>query len=95
MIGNFMKQTELGSVQDVPTLCVWHYDVEPPQQENVIVSVRDDSGDHPIHYTTYAWKCGDTWIADNEVVFGEVYAWMVPPAPTEYKRVPKNSMGDQ
>jgi len=52
-------------------------------QEEVIVSVCDDSGDIPYYYTTTAWKLGDNWISNNELLLGTVKGWM--PFPEPYK----------
>lgn len=56
----------------------------PPWNEEVIVTVMDDSGDTPFEYTCSAWWFQDKiWISDNDIVFGEVIAWM--PLPKPYK----------
>ena len=55
----------------------------PSDDEYVIVSVLDDHGDTPWKYTTVAWLCNGTWIAYNEILFGDVIAWM--PLPMPYK----------
>ena len=39
----------------------------PPEQENVIVSIYNDSGDIPFKYTTAGWRVGSVWIVENEV----------------------------
>lgn len=57
----------------------------PPWNEEVIVTVMDDSGDTPFEYTCSAWWFQDKiWISDNDIVFGEVVAWM--PMPKPYKK---------
>ena len=52
-----------------------------PYREEVIVSVRDYSGDTPYDYTTTAWKLGDDWISNNELLYGVVKGWMPFPKP--------------
>lgn len=54
----------------------------PPWNEEVIITVLDDHGDTPYTYTTAAWWLQDTiWISDNDIVQGEVLAWMSLPKP--------------
>lgn len=53
----------------------------PPEQEELIVSVCDDHGDNEYRYTTTAWRLDDCWICDNEVLFGKVEAWKPMPKP--------------
>lgn len=55
----------------------------PAEAQQVIVSVRDDRGDSPYCYTCCAWLLGDCWITDNDVLAGEVIAWMPLPKPYE------------
>ena len=49
---------------------------------NVLVTVRDDSGDTPWEYTSVGWRtpAGQYWIVDNEICYG-VIAWMPLPEP--------------
>lgn len=64
--------------------CVeWNYnsEQEPEEYESVIVSIMDDRGDYPYYYTTSAWRVGDIWISDNEIVNGVVFAWKPFPKP--------------
>ena len=57
-------------------------DSMPSYNEDVIVTVRDDSGDSINYYTKTAWWLSDdTWISDNDLVFGEVTAWKSLPEP--------------
>ena len=53
----------------------------PSGQENVIVTIYDDHGDTPWEYTTNAWHIDGVWIADNDIVYGSVLAWMPLPEP--------------
>lgn len=59
--------------------------VLPNIDEEVIVSVCDDSGDNSYYYTTTGWLCHDTWISNNERICGEVIAWA--PLPKPYKEI--------
>lgn len=61
----------------------WITDKLPPEDEEVIVTVRDDSGDSPFTFVTSAWYYGGIWISDNHRVCGEVIAWQ--PMPEAYK----------
>lgn len=55
----------------------------PNEQEDVNVTVIDDSGDNEWRYTTTAWRIRDIWISDDEVVIGTVIAWSPLPKPYE------------
>lgn len=56
----------------------------PYEQEEVIVSVCDDSADHVYYYTAVAWMFDNgRWICDNEFLQGKVVAWQ--PLPKPYK----------
>lgn len=57
----------------------------PDVGEDVFVTVIDDHGDTPWRYTDVAWLCNGTWIADNEILFGNVIAWMPQRYPKPYK----------
>lgn len=52
----------------------------PSEQTRVIVSVKDDSADRVLRYTTTAWLYGGVWVSDNELIHG-VVAWMDFPKP--------------
>lgn len=54
----------------------------PWNDTNVLVTVRDDSGDTPWEYTSVGWLTpdGKYWVVDNEVCYG-VVAWMALPEP--------------
>lgn len=56
----------------------------PWKDINVLVTVRDDSGDIPLEYTSVGWRTPDGryWIVDNEICYS-VLAWM--PLPEPYK----------
>ena len=56
----------------------------PEDEEEVIVSVRDDSGDNTLNYSSFGWYAcaGDFWVVDNEAN-ERVIAWM--PLPDPYK----------
>lgn len=49
----------------------------PWNDTNVLVTVRDDSGDTPWEYTSVGWRTpdGQYWVVDNEICYG-VIAWM-------------------
>ena len=56
----------------------------PPDNDYVIVTIRDDSGDNPYTYVTIAQYYRidrDLWIADNDYVCGDIIAWMPLPKP--------------
>lgn len=53
----------------------------PSGEDNVFVTVIDDHGDTSWRYTNIAWLCNGTWIADNEILCGDVIAWMPPIEP--------------
>lgn len=55
----------------------------PNDDDDVFVTVIDDHGDRPWRYTDIAWLCNGTWIANNEILLGNVIAWM--PRPKPYK----------
>lgn len=54
----------------------------PEDEEEVIVSVRDDSGDNTLDYSSCGWYAcaGDFWVVDNEAN-ERVVAWMPLPKP--------------
>lgn len=56
----------------------------PEDEEEVIVSVRDDSGDNTLNYSSCGWYAcaGDFWVVDNEAN-ERVIAWC--PFPEPYK----------
>lgn len=56
----------------------------PEDEEEVIVSVRDDSGDNTLDYSSCGWYAcaGDFWVVDNDPCY-KVVAWM--PLPEPYK----------
>lgn len=54
----------------------------PRDDEEVIVTCLDDSGDTPYSYTTVAWHYKGMWVCDNtRCLF--VIAWMLLPEPYE------------
>ena len=54
----------------------------PKAEENVLVTVKDDSADSPIYYTSVGWYYKGIWVVENEVSH-QVIAWM--PRPEPYK----------
>ena len=62
----------------------------PNTTEQVLISVCDDHGDKPYHYTCVGWKCEKYWISDNDYVFGAVIAWQPLPEPYNAERGGKN-----
>ena len=50
----------------------------PEVHKEVLVTVKDDSADSPIYYTSVGWYCGGIWVVKNTVI-----AWM--PLPEPYK----------
>ena len=57
----------------------WRVD-EPPDQEELLVSIHDDSGDLPFDYTTSGWYFKGNWIVDNQICY-HVAAWAFMPPP--------------
>ena len=56
----------------------------PPQNTDVIITVVDK----PCRFTKVGWLMGETWISDNDVVCGNVIAWMS--LPESYEEVNTN-----
>ena len=54
----------------------------PKEEEIVIVTVKDNSADSPIYYTSVGWYYQGIWVVENEVSH-QVTAWM--PFPEPYK----------
>lgn len=54
----------------------------PKEEEIVIVTVKDDSADSPIYYTSVGWYYKGIWVVGNEVCY-QVIAWM--PLPESYR----------
>ena len=54
----------------------------PGDDEEVIVSCTDDSGDYSLDYTTVGWHYKGLWVVNNERSF-LVRAWMPLPKPWE------------
>lgn len=54
----------------------------PKDEEEVIVSIHDDSGDYACDYTSSGWyaAAGEFWVVDNEANI-RVTAWMPLPKP--------------
>ena len=54
----------------------------PLNDIDVLVTVRDDSGDTPWEYTSVGWRTPDGryWVVDNNMCYG-VIAWMPLPEP--------------
>lgn len=52
----------------------------PKAEENVLVTVKDDSADSPIYYTSVGWYYKGIWVVENEVSH-QVIAWMSFPEP--------------
>lgn len=51
----------------------------PAQNTDVIITVVDK----PLRYTYVGWQMGKTWISNNDLVCGDVIAWM--PLPISYQ----------
>lgn len=81
-IGTIINQF-IDWIDEVPTVERWVPCSEklPSDGDNVFVTVVDDHGDTPWRYTDVAWLCNGTWIANNEILFGDVIAWMPRPKP--------------
>ena len=54
----------------------------PKEGNEVIVTIKDDSADSPIYYTSAGWYYEGIWVVGNEVCY-QVIAWM--PFPDPYK----------
>lgn len=54
----------------------------PKDEEDVIVSIHDDSGDYALDYSSFGWyaAAGEFWVVDNEANMC-VTAWMSLPHP--------------
>ncbi|MFW5669567.1 MAG: DUF551 domain-containing protein [Acetivibrio ethanolgignens] len=52
----------------------------PKDEENVLVTIKDDSADSPIYYTSVGWYYKGIWVVENEVSH-QVIAWMPFPEP--------------
>jgi hypothetical protein len=59
----------------------------PEEDEEVLVTVLDDTGDTPWSYTSVGWRTpdGEYWVVDNEICYG-VVAWMPLPEPWRGER---------
>lgn len=53
----------------------------PEEQDEIIVTVHDTSGDTPFDYTTVAWYFDGCWIIDGHYICPYVIAWMELPEP--------------
>lgn len=77
---------ELEAIKKLPPAQQWIPCSErlPKDEEEVIVSIRDDSGDNTLDYSSCGWYAcaGDFWVVDNEAN-NRVVAWM--PRPTPYR----------
>lgn len=60
----------------------------PPDGNNVIVAIRDTSGDTPFTYTDCGWCLGEKrgWIVDNDLHFNVTHWQPLPEPPKERKR---------
>lgn len=54
----------------------------PKAEVKILVTVKDDSADLPIYYTSVGWYYKGIWVVENEVSH-QVIAWM--PRPEPYK----------
>lgn len=52
----------------------------PEECKRVLVTVKDDSVDSPLYYTSVGWYYGGNWIIESRVCY-QVIAWMRPPKP--------------
>ena len=55
----------------------------PEPCKEVLVTIKDDSADSPIYYTTVGWYYKGIWAIENRVCY-QVIAWMEFPKP--YKK---------
>lgn len=68
------KAYEQGKADAAPRWIPVTPETMPPDDEEVEVTILDDSGDSPFRYTTVGWHYNGLWIANNERCF-EVVAW--------------------
>ena len=52
----------------------------PKTDEDVLVTIKDDSADSPYYYTSTGWYYNGIWVVDNTVCY-QVIAWMEFPKP--------------
>lgn len=58
----------------------------PKEDELVLISIADDTGDNIHRYTTCAWYYNGIWVVDNERIPSSIVeAWM--PLPEPYKEI--------
>ena len=53
---------------------------KPPEDETVIVTVKDDTADRPYYYTSTGWYFKGLWVVDN-APGRQVIAWKPLPKP--------------
>jgi MoaA/NifB/PqqE/SkfB family radical SAM enzyme len=54
----------------------WRKPEECPENCLVVAACKSGSGDEEsCYFTRTAWKHGNVWIADNQIIADEVYAW--------------------
>lgn len=52
----------------------------PEDFDKVIVTLRDDSGDHVNYYTDIGFRCNGCWVVDDDISC-QVSHWMPYPSP--------------
>jgi len=66
------------------SIVVWNRDCDvAPNLEDLLVVVRDDSGDTVNTFVATAWRAeyGEMWVCNNEPLCGDVIAWSKMPEP--------------
>ena len=81
---NYAFEIAASCVYNLPSAQRWIPVSErlPKDDEEVIISCTDDSGDTPFSYTTVAWHFKGTWLCKDDRCFF-ITAWM--PLPEPYK----------
>ena len=83
-------------IDDIPSAQQWIPTTEllPKNDDWVVVTVLDESGDTPYRYTHFGWylEAVDGWIIDNERR-NDVIAWM--PLPSPYRKGGAEMKGEE
>lgn len=77
-----LKEKALQAISNLESYSPWidPEDKLPQEEEEVIITVKDELGDTSFLYTTYGWYFDGNWFSDNKRIFG-VRAWRFFPEP--------------